>query len=294
MLRLAETERLVESLESIMQSVLPLVEGGELLRTEAGLLAIEGAMRRSELTALRAQAAEAELDIRRLMGLSPVAEVDMIAAIPALSTPQEAVGQLADTNLTLARLRSEYEVAEVTLRREIRKQYPDLVIGPQVESDEGQSRIGIVGAIPIPMLNANREGIATATAEREVARGAYETAYEDAVGKVAGLQVRAEAAHQQRRELEQTLVPMVDRQVADIRRLIELGESGGVGGLVLLESLVRAHGVKMRLIDLSLDAALAEIKMRELIGPDQPKAPETAAARDADGPASPDAAEVSR
>jgi cobalt-zinc-cadmium efflux system outer membrane protein len=114
MLRLAETERLVESLESIMQSVLPLVEGGELLRTEASLLAIEGAMRRSELTALRAQAAEAELDIRRLMGLSPGAEVGMVAAIPSLNTHQGAVEQLADTNLTLARLRSEYEVAEGT------------------------------------------------------------------------------------------------------------------------------------------------------------------------------------
>ena len=44
------------------------------------------------------------------------------------------------SSLRLRRLREEYEVAEHALHREIRKQYPDLTIGPLYETDQGQSQ----------------------------------------------------------------------------------------------------------------------------------------------------------
>ncbi len=153
------------------------------------------------------------------------------------------------------------------LLREIRKQYPDITIGPQGESDEGQSRVGFVGAIPIPILNSNRGGIAEARAQREVARAAFETEYERIVGRIAALRARLKGVRTGRRTLDKNLVPLVDRQVADARRLMELGEGGS---LVLLESLVRAHEAKMKMIEVQLEGAQSSNEIRFLIGPEAP------------------------
>ena len=124
-----------------------------------------------------------------------------------------------DSNPTLARLRRRVRCCRATLLREIRKQYPDLVLGPQYESDQDQSRIGFMGAIPIPILNSNKGGIATARAEREVAKAAYETEYERIVGRLAALRARLQGVHARRTRINGTLVPMVDRQMEDARRL---------------------------------------------------------------------------
>lgn len=262
-LHLQETERIVKSLNSIVSSTSQLAEGGELLKTEAALFSIERESRRAELGQLRGEVAEGTYQIRALLGLSPQVPVELIPALSAVESVSE--GALPDeTNLALARLRSEYEVAEQTLLREVRKQYPDVTIGPQAESDQGQSRIGFVGAIPVPILNSNRGGIATAKAEREVAKAAFETEYEKVVGRIASLRARLNGVRARSKTMNDSLVPMVDRQVADAGRLVDLGEGGS---LVLLESLVRAHEAKLKLIDVRAEDSRINNEMQFLLGP---------------------------
>jgi hypothetical protein len=64
------------------------------------------------------------------------------------------------------------------------------------------------------------------------------------------------------------LVPLVDRQVADADRLVNLGEGES---LVLLESLVRSHEAKLQLIELQLEETLVQTEIRYLLGPDNRK-----------------------
>ena len=262
-LRLQETEQIVKSLDSIVESTSKLAEVGELLRTEAALFSIKRESRRSELGQLRGEVAEGTLEIRALLGLSPKAPVDLVPTLTSVnSISAKAVPD--DTSLTLTRLRSEYEVAEQTLLREVRKQYPDITLGPQAESDEGQSRIGFVGAIPIPILNSNKGGIAKALAEREVAKAAFETEYEKTTGRIAALRARRKGIRDRAKTMKNALVPMVDRQVADASKLVELGEGGS---LVLLESLIRAHEAKLKLIDLRENESQTNNGLRFLLGP---------------------------
>ena len=131
---------------------------------------------------------------------------------------------------------------------------------------EGQSRIGFIGAIPLPILNSNKGGIAKARAEREVAQAAFETEFERTVGRLAGLRTKQRAIRAQRRTIDKDVIPLVDRQVADARRLLELGEGGSI---VLLESLVRAHEAKLKLIDLQLEESNTNNEIRHLLGPDR-------------------------
>ena len=262
--RLRQTEAILAELDSIIESTSQLAEGGELLRTEAALFTIERESRRAESGRLQGAAAENEQQLRALLGLSPNASVNLVPALSAVQSPSGG-DEPGEANPTLARLRNEYEVAEKALLREIRKQYPDVTFGPQAESDEGRSRIGFVGAIPVPILNSNKGGIAAARAEREAARAAYETEYERIVGRLAALRARLRGVRARRETIDETLVPLVDRQVGDARRLLELGEGGS---LVLLESLLRAHEAKLKLIDIQLEDARTNNEIRHLLGPE--------------------------
>jgi len=262
-LKMEQTEAIIHELDAIVESTTLLAESGELLKTEAILFAIERETRRTELERIKADLAEEAQNIRSLLGLSPKAPLELQPSLSIQSTVSEAAS-IEDRNPTLSRLRSEYEVAERTLHREIRKQYPDLTVGPQMESDEGQSRIGFIGGIPLPILNSNRGGIAEARAERDLARAASETAYERITGHLAGLRTRLHGIHIRRASMETTIVPMVDQQLTDAYQLLELGEGSS---LVMLESFVRAYEVKLKLIDTQLEDSQTQNAIHFLMGP---------------------------
>lgn len=263
-LRLEETEHIVNSLDSVVESTGKLAEAGELPRTESALFKIEQESRKADVARVRGQVKEDEQDIRSLLGISPTAPANLIPALASATGGGE--GKLEESNPTLVRLQLDYEVAELTLLREIRKQYPDLQLGSQFEEDQGQSRIGAIGSIPIPILNSNRGGIATARAEREVARAAFETELERTTGRLAAMRARLDGSRARRRSLNSNVVPLVDRQVEDARSLLELGESGS---LVLLESLVRSHQAKIDLIEVRLEENTTENEILHLLGPDR-------------------------
>jgi outer membrane protein TolC len=259
------TTDLLAQLQSLVASTEQLADAGELVRTESALFRIEQAQLRTERRHIEGEIAEGEQLLRSLLGLAPNAPIELIPSLNNVDPTTSDSEAVADRNPTLTRLREDYEVAEQSLRREILKQYPDLTIGPLYESDQGQSRIGLLGAIPLPILNANRQGIAEAEAERSLARAAFETAYERLMGSLAAAQARLDASRDQREELEHVVIPLVDQQVLDARQLLELGEGGA---LVLLESITRAHDTKLQLLDLRLREATTEAELTWLIGPE--------------------------
>lgn len=263
-----EQQRLLDSIASLAASTSRLADAGEMSQTEAGLFAIEHSIRANELLALSGMVGAHEQELRSLMGLAPDAPVQLDPTLdpPPLVT-EDADASLPESNPTLIRLIREYEVAEHTLKQEVGKQYPDLTVGPLVESDQGQSRIGFLGALPLPLLNANKQGIAEATAMREVARAAVETAHEQLLGSIAHTKSRAATTQQQREQLVTKIVPLVDKQVQTARQLLELGEGGG---LVLLESMLRAHETKIRLVEARLNEALLRAELSYLYGPSEP------------------------
>lgn len=274
--RAEETQRLVEGMEGLVRSATQMAERGELLRTEALLFSLERAQRMNALRRLGGEAQVLEQQLRALLGLSPEAPVELLPALgPSTNrAAQDASSRAADLieerNPTLARLRQEYAASEESLRREIAKQLPDLSLGPLFESDEGQSRIGLFGALPIPVLNANRRAIALARLDREIARAVLETEYESLVGRCSAASARVTALAEQNSDLEQVLIPLVEKQMTDALELHRLGEGSS---LVLLESLTRSHQVRLELIDSRAAESLARAKLSHLIGPSAHRIP---------------------
>ena len=61
-----------------------------------------------------------------------------------------------------------HDTSEAELQREIRKQYPELEIGPGFEHDGGDSKVGLGIGLSLPLWNRNKEGIAQASATRDI------------------------------------------------------------------------------------------------------------------------------
>jgi outer membrane protein, heavy metal efflux system len=264
-------ERLAR-LDGVVAIVERLEAAEELSRIEARAFRLERAAAQADLYDLDAAAAESELSIRSLMGLSPRAPLSLAPAGLANTGDtragsghefSEGNGEVA-SNPLLTTLRAEYEAAEEALRLEIRKQYPDLVIGPGYGTEDGDPRVLLGLSLPIPLWNRNQRGVAEAAAEREVAHAAWETTSERLIGDFSAAMARLSAARARREAMESGALPLAEQQESDARRVAELGQ---VDTLLMLDTLTRVYEIKTALVEARLAEALAAAVLHELVGP---------------------------
>lgn len=280
--RVAETEKLITSLTELIERMVTLSEAGEVAPTEANRLNLEQNQQVAALIGLRGIVEEKEHTLRALMGMTPAAELHLV---PYLSHLQEGLTgsdmvpltqrleftvERADNNLVLAELRQQYEVAEKAVALEIAKQISDLTLGPAYESDAGQPRIGFVGGISLPLFHTNGGAIATARAERVLARARYETTLEVLAGRWSKTEDKIETLKRQRGHMEYELLPLIDQQLKDALNLMQLGEASSQ---ILQEALVKAHEIKLEWIDATLAVSAAEGEFVQLRGPQSRIAP---------------------
>ncbi len=276
--QLSARREFVGRVDQVLAVVDRMEQAGELTRIEARLFRIERATTLAEFPLIESQAQQAELRLRRLMGLSPDAPLTLVAdgigPAPRTSDAEAAPSinreELARRSPLLIIALAEYETAEKSLELEVRRQYPDLQIGPGYGREDGQDQVLFGFSLPLPILNGNRRGIAEALARRDLARASAEAKLEELFASARAVEVHARAAELRRRNLESDIVPLVDAQYADARHVAQLGE---VNTLILLESLSRQHGAKVQLIEARRDEALAAIDLIELLGPEPPAAP---------------------
>lgn len=248
---------------------------GEMPRVEARLFRIERATAAAELSRLRTQVAEELLALKRIMGIAPWASVDLVPAdLPApppldLDTLR---AEMIARNPALAAQRAAYETAERALAVEIRKQYPDIEIGPSYNTD-GNEDFTFGVRLPLPLWNHNQQGVAVADAERELERARFETALELHLSDLQSAAIGYQGAAEQHRTIADEIVPLLEEQAADNRRITELGE---VNTLLLLDSLTRQQAVRLSLIEARRAEWLAHIQLTTVVGP-VPRVPAEAA-----------------
>lgn len=236
---------------------------GELSRLEAGLFRMEGAAWSADALATQSDLAEARLQVLQLMGLFPSAPVELVPAFVPDQFGTEVISRL-DNNLELAALRDAYEHAEQSLRLEVRRQYPDLNIGPGYGREDGEDQVLLGLSVPLPVWNRNQRGVAEAEARRDLARAVYEAAVERLESGLAAATVRLDSARRHRQMLESELVPLADRERDDIRRLADLGE---INTPLVLAALTRDRDVRTRLIEAHFAESEALILLQSVTGP---------------------------
>ncbi len=255
--RAALTRQHLADLKDIADRAERLRAAGELGPLDARLLRIESVKAAARLYGHEADARAAEVRLKARLGLAPSAGITLVPSLatPAAALPDDAALASALANHPRLRVaRAEHDVAERSLELEVRKQYPDLRLGGGYGTDEGDDRVLMGAALPLPLLNANRRAIAEARAGRDVARAAAEAEYERLLAEAAAARLAVEGARARVDYVERELAPLADRPVADALRL---GRAGDFDALVLLEALKTAHEAKLEVLDARLRAGLA-------------------------------------
>ncbi|MCH8241681.1 MAG: TolC family protein [Planctomycetes bacterium] len=265
--RLKAASEYVNKLESIAGIAQQLMVAGELRPTESRLLQIELARRRMNILVFEREVERQRLALHSLLGLSPDAPVSLNpdVFIPSISVqPDQRCAALLQNHPQIKSVEAEYETAEQQLRLEIRRQYPDLNIGPNYSYDEGFSRFGLSLGFPIPLWNRNRQAIAESWAQRDAAQMRAHATVERVLSELAQAESRLTYASQQRAMLLEKVAPLVDRQVEDSRTLLSLGE---VDVLLLRDALTGFFETKLDLLDVTLAEAKAANKLQQMLHP---------------------------
>lgn len=261
----------LEQAQALGKVVDSLESAGELSRIEARTLRAELLRMGSDLGRASLESIRARVELLALMGVSADAPIELVPALSAaaIADTGDPIQRLIEANTLLAVRRAEYQTAEEALRLEVRKQYPDITIGGGY-GNEGDDRLLLGVSLPIPILNANRGGIAGARAKRDVARAAAEIAFERLAVELAITTAELESISSRREVFETELVPAFDAQASEMAELVELGE---VDTLLLLESIRGGYEARSGLLELKFEETRARIALARLLGPDTPGEP---------------------
>jgi cobalt-zinc-cadmium efflux system outer membrane protein len=223
---------------------------------------VERVTRQAELRSREIEQRQREAAVKGGMGLVPEAAVTLLPSLetrPTTSTapatsPSSGRAWLGENHPKMLLARAEHAAAEKALELEIRRQYPDLTLGGGLGTEDGDPRVLFGARLPLPIFNRNRRAIAEARANRDAAKAAAEARYEELAGQLFRAGLAAEGARRQRETLQGEVVPLVDEQVAELRRL---GRLGDFNTLVLLEALRTSYEAKVQLLDAALREATA-------------------------------------
>ena len=258
----------LSDLDEVLKGTEGLLRAGEIDRTDVRPFQIERASQRAELQSLEFEQRQREAAIKALLGLLPEAPVELLPSFPQPATPVSTADRrrwLRENHPAVLLARAEYAASERALELEVRRQYPDVAVGGGLGTEEGQSRILFGAGLPLPLLNRNRRAIAEARASREVARAAAEGTVEDLVGRLFRAELTAESARRRREAIERDVIPLADQQVADLRRL---GQLGDFNTLILLEALQTAYEAKVQLLEARSGEATAVNELNAISGVD--------------------------
>jgi cobalt-zinc-cadmium efflux system outer membrane protein len=178
--------------------------------------------------------------------------------VPPLPVLLQAVDQRTDVRAAAAAL----DAAGARASRERAGRWPTISVLAQYERDDG-ANIGLLGvAVPLPVLNANRSGVATSAAEVGAAGARAKAAAAAAAGEIRQLYLRYVAARQALEALAPTAALV--KQVSELSaRSYELGEADLAGVLLVRREAVAAAAA---LVEAELALASAKIELLVAVG----------------------------
>lgn len=227
-------------------------DAGEVSASErAGMLRQKHA-RHHALMETEREIAAAEIAFLQLAGLRPGTKVSLSLPTgekPSLPSANDDPLELVRHPKVTAAL-TRLSAAEESLRSEIRRQYPDLKLGPAYANEEGLDRFGLVAGVTIPLWNRNRKNIAKADGEREERRLAAIDTWRSLVCDAAA--ARAHLANL----LSHPPIPANERKETD--RLADAGELTPLDYLAVREQI---FDLKLEEADWKRDVALAATEL---------------------------------
>ena len=228
-------------------------DAGEVSASELAGIQRQKHIRHHALMETEREIAETEIAFLRLLGLKPGTKITLtipLKAKPSLPSVADDPLELVrhpKVEATLARLGA----TEKSLEAEIRRQYPNLKLGPAYANEEGLDRFGLIAGMSIPLWNRNRKGIAEAEGARDEARLAAIDAWRSLVCDAATARVHLSNL------LMHPPVPANEREQAD--RLADAGELTPLDYLAVREQI---FDLRLDELNWRRDVALAAAELQ--------------------------------
>ena len=265
--RIALHEAQLDTVRGLARSTAQLAALGEIDPAAVQSASLDQARLEARLLALRHGEAELRLQLLALMGLSPQAPLRLIPSLRGISSEEDlpAIAEVAIAqHPRVQRLKAEYEAAESRLRLELRRQYPDISLGPNFLLEKPDLTQLLSIAVPVPVWDINQAGIAEAVAHRDVSRARVFAEYESLVGQHAQIEYALRGARAQRLHLESVAMPLAAQQTNAALKRLELGE---IEPALLLSLISQAFLVREELLDAAAGEGMLKAELHTLLAP---------------------------
>ena len=222
--RLKIKQSLNTQLTALSATMQALLTAGELSATEAAQVELDQLRLHAEIAQLTAEQADTRLLLLRQLGLHPKTPLQLdFAERNTLRMPTVHEADLVRhprVQEKLARL----SAAEADLRTEIRRQYPDITLGPSGGYEEGDFRAGLSFGMTLPVWNRNRLAIAKSDAERANMRLEACSEWRLLVSELHAARRAYAAAEKQEKQIRTEELPRAEANRNRMERLYRAGE----------------------------------------------------------------------
>lgn len=268
--RLATRREIAASAEKTLSAGRQLVQAGQANAMDVSLFELEYQRSLAEVLTVEREVVEAEGALSRMLGV----HFDHFRELPERALPvlPEAVPsheqlreRLIQNHTELARLRAQYEAAERALRLEISKQFPDLQIGPNWDSEVGERKtvIGLTLGIELPLFDRNQQGIAEAKKKREEIRTKYEAEARRALAGLEKAYRDLDVARRNAALLRGKILPLARNNVELARRTMQ---AGSVDALRLLDAERSEREILIEALTADLGECSAWVGLEQAVG----------------------------
>jgi outer membrane protein TolC len=259
---LTEFVQVLSGLEAVAER---LTASQALTQLEARVFTLARVRHQSDLVAVLGEADGAELRLRELLGMPPELALRIE---PSITTTEQVPGPEPRDHLCHSPLvelaKHDHDTAERGLQLAVRKQWPELWIQPGWQEEDAQPRPAFSFSLPIPLWNGNARDIAEKRAARTAAAERLKERLEAATHALAQASTRRRAAAEQRRILETELLPLAEKQVADAKRLADLGQ---LDTLLILDAVTRSYEARVAAVASARAEAEAVVEVNSLFWP---------------------------
>jgi len=257
----------LDLLDTFARTTQDLARAGEVDFATSRLFTLEDIRKRALRENVALREAQARSELHYLMGLVAEAPVTLLSSLSTHELPTGTERALRDAALhhpDVLLAQAEYDAAESRLRVELRKQYPDLTLSPGFDAEPGETAFVLGFGFPLPIWNANRQGIAEAVAERKLARARMERELLRAETEIARSNVALNANRARREMLVNDAAPEVDVLITTSTELLRAGEAD-FG--VLFQALTQTYEVKTEILSATADEQRARVNQAALRTP---------------------------
>ena len=254
-------EAFLKRLDGTCRKLEELQARGELSLVDLGVFRLERQARRLERQRLVASLREDRLALLALIGLAPTAAIVPSQDEPAPAALAKVDSAKLSTHPRIRLAQARLEAAEAALQTEIRRQYPDLKIGPSLGNEDGDTRFGLGVGLDLPLWNRNRQAIAEAEAARELARGQLIVEQRALCQEAARLEARLVSANEEIETLQHQLVPEATEHLEQAMKLVAQGEAEV---LVLANAVARLFEAEQQACDAEAEIEAATAALRAL------------------------------